>query len=208
MKLSEFFISIQGESIFSGFPFVFIRLSGCNLRCRYCDTKYAWEDGKEVPLEKVIDKTKKAGFKKVLITGGEPLIQKDSLKLMEELASQGFQVLLETNGSLPIKDVPRKVHIVMDIKTPGSGEEDSFLWDNLKYLKKSDEIKVVLVDRDDYIWFKSVMRRLPKGVLINLSPAWGFLKPGDLANWILEDRLNVRLNLQIHKYLWGDARGR
>ncbi len=200
MLVSEIFPTIQGEGLKSGFPFTIIRLSGCNLRCIYCDTKYAWEDGKDVTLEDIIKEAKNIGIKNVLITGGEPLLQVESVDLMKKLLDEGFEVSLETNGSLSIYRVPRNVHIVMDIKTPGSGEGDSFLWENLKFLKPTDEVKIVIVDRRDYEWAKGILDKL-EGFTVNFSPAHGILDPGELARWIIEDRIHVRFNLQIHKYI-------
>ncbi len=193
----------------AGFPFVFIRMSGCNLRCIYCDTKYAWEGGEDLAVSQVMDRVSYFGAKRVMITGGEPLVQKDdTVSLARELLSRGYEVFLETNGSIPINGLPLGVRIVMDIKTPASGSYGSFLWDNLDMLKEGDEVNVVIVNRDDYQWAKSEVLPRCKGFLVNFSPAWGFLSPSSLAGWILEDRLPVRLNLQIHKFIWGEGRGR
>jgi 7-carboxy-7-deazaguanine synthase len=210
MKVCEIFISIQGESSYAGIPFVFVRLSGCNLRCLYCDTTYAYEEGIEMSVNEVFEKVSSFGIKFVEITGGEPLLQKESLLLIKRLLDNNYNVLVETNGSVSIKDVDSRAVIIMDIKTPKSGMFDKMNLDNLKYLKDDDEIKFVLTDREDYEWTKNFIYEygLINKCNILLSPVYGILSPEKLAGWILEDRLPVRLNLQIHKYIYGpDKRG-
>lgn len=210
MKVCEIFLGIQGESSYAGIPFVFVRLSGCNLRCLYCDTPYAYEDGIEMSVNEVFEKVSSFGIKFVEITGGEPLLQKESLLLIKRLLDKNYNVLVETNGSVSIKDVDSRAIIIMDIKTPKSGVFDKMNLDNLKYLKDVDEIKFVLTDREDYEWTKNFIYEyeLINKCNILLSPVYGVLSPEKLAGWILEDRLSVRLNLQIHKYIYGpDKRG-
>ena len=210
MKVCEIFLSIQGESSYVGIPFVFVRLSGCNLRCFYCDTTYAYEEGIEMSVSEVIEKVSSFGIKFVEITGGEPLLQKESLLLIKRLLDDNYNVLVETNGSVGIKDVDSRAIIILDIKTPKSGMFDKMNLDNLKYIKDDDEIKFVLTDREDYEWAKKFIYEynLINKCNILFSPVYGILSPEKLVEWILEDRLPIRLNLQIHKYLYGpDKRG-
>lgn len=207
MKVCEIFASIQGESSLSGIPMVFIRLTGCNLRCTYCDTKYAYTEGQEMSIKKIISTVKNFRIKFVEITGGEPLLQSEVYELMDELV-KNYNVLIETNGSLSIEKVNSKIKVIMDIKTPGSGMSDKNYLENLNFLKKSDEVKFVLTDRNDYDWAKNFIKRNNINVReILFSPAFGILNPQDLARWILEDALPVRMNLQIHKYIFGEIRG-
>lgn len=207
MKLCEIFSSIQGESSLAGIPMIFIRLTGCNLRCTYCDTKYAYTEGEEIPLEKILKKIRLFPFRFVEITGGEPLLQDEVYSLMDELVKE-YTVLLETNGSLSVERVNPNVKIIMDIKTPGSGMSDRNYLKNLELLKDIDEVKFVLTDRYDYEWAKNFIKNNSikiKEVLF--SPVFGLLNPEELARWIIKDSLNVRLNLQIHKYIFGNRRG-
>jgi 7-carboxy-7-deazaguanine synthase len=203
MKVCEIFASIQGESTYAGLPCVFVRITGCNLRCVYCDTTYAYEEGIEMSEDEIIERVKNYGIKLVEITGGEPLLQRGVLSLMERLIDNGFTVLLETNGSESIQDVDKRVVIIMDIKTPKSGMFEKMDLMNLKYIKPDDEIKFIIIDREDYEWVRNFIRDY--GLLdkckILLSPAYGMLLPEDLSKWIIEDRLPVRLNLQLHKYI-------
>jgi 7-carboxy-7-deazaguanine synthase len=210
MKVCEIFISIQGESSYAGIPFVFVRLSGCNLRCFYCDTTYAYDEGREMSVDEALEKVSSYGIKFVEITGGEPLLQKDSLVLIKRLLDDNYSVLVETNGSVSIKDVDRRAIIIMDIKTPKSGMFDKMNLDNLKYIKDDDEIKFVLADRKDYEWATNFIHEydLINKCNILFSPVYGVLSPEKLAKWILDDRLPVRLNLQIHNFIFGnDKRG-
>ena len=207
MKVCEIFASIQGESSLIGIPMVFIRLTGCNLRCTYCDTKYAYTEGQEMSIKKIINTVKNFRIKFVEITGGEPLLQTEVYELMDELV-KNYNVLLETNGSLSIEKVNSKIKVIIDIKTPGSGMSDKNYLGNLNFLKKSDEVKFVLTDRNDYDWAKDFIKKNNINVReILFSPAFGILNPQDLARWILEDALPVRMNLQIHKYIFGEIRG-
>jgi 7-carboxy-7-deazaguanine synthase len=201
MKIFEIFPSIQGESSLVGVPMVFIRLTGCNLRCTYCDTKYAYNNGTELSKDEILQIIKDFPFKFVEITGGEPLLQEDVYPLIDELVKK-YYVLLETNGSVSIERLNRKVKIIMDIKTPGSGMDDKNCLDNLRYLKEFDEIKFVLTDKFDYEWAKDFLKTYKlKTKEILFSPAFGMLKAKELAQWIIKDGLSVRLNLQIHKYI-------
>lgn len=202
MKVSEIFISIQGEGSLVGIPMIFLRLSGCNLRCTYCDTTYAYENGKEFSVDEVLRIIKSSQLKYVAITGGEPLLQNEIYDLMDKLIYIKHNVVLETNGSISIESVPPQVKIILDIKTPGSGMESKNCLENLQFLKEADEIKFVITDRKDYEWAKEFIKKYPlKTKEILLSPAIGFLQPSKLAEWIIEDRLQVRFNLQIHKFL-------
>lgn len=208
--VSEIFSSIQGESSFSGLPCTFVRLAGCNLRCRYCDTRYALEDGLEMSLDEILERVSSSGPNLVEITGGEPLIQKGTTHLTEILHQRGHQVLVETNGSLDISVLPEGVIRIMDIKCPSSGEDKHVMWENIWRLRNNDEVKFVISDRHDYEWARGIVRerfgRSKIGVLF--STVFGELPPRNLVQWILEDRLPVRFQLQIHKYIWPhDARG-
>lgn len=207
LQVKEIFRTIQGEGIFSGCPCVLLRLSGCNLRCSWCDTTYAYEGGRRYKVETLVSKIRKMDEGLVLVTGGEPMLQSDTVDLLDKLADAGSRVILETNGSLPLRRVPEQVHIVMDIKCPGSGEESSNDWSNLKYIKQDDEIKFVLADRKDYLWAVRRIREhgLVQRAIVNLSPVFGRLDPGTLAEWILRDGIPVRISLQLHKIIWKDA---
>ena len=213
LKLCELFLSLQGETSLAGFPSVFVRLSGCNLRCRYCDTRYAWEGGEEVTVEEVLSRVEKLAGNSVslvALTGGEPLLQKETPRLLKEILARGYRALLETNGSLSIAGLPRGVKIILDVKTPGSGEEENFLAENLSHLKPGDELKFVLTSDDDYDWAVDFCRRakLFDGMVVNFSPAAGLYQPARLAERIIADRLPARLNLQLHRILWpGRERG-
>ena len=207
--INEIFTSIEGETSFQGIPMLFIRFTGCNLRCKYCDTTYAYFEGKEFTLERILEEIKKASLEFVHITGGEPLIQKDMDLLINSI--KGKTVLIETNGSVDIAPFQKEnTVIILDMKTPGSGEERANFYKNLEVVRKKDEIKFVITDREDYLWTKKIIenyRLTEKGCVINLSPAIPYLKPSVLAEWIVDDKLNVRFNLQIHKFIWGDKRG-
>jgi 7-carboxy-7-deazaguanine synthase len=210
MNINEIFYSIQGETSRAGFPSVFIRMAGCNLECSYCDTVYARHksSGKEMSINDIIKEAKiYKNIDHVTITGGEPLLQKDSINLMNELIVKGYTVQLETNGSISLKDVPYKVRKIVDVKTPSSGHVTSFIFENLKYLNNSDELKFVILDTDDYKFsVEFIKNNIPDiKIVINFSPVFGKI-PGDrLAELILIDRLPVRLNLQLHKLLWPEG---
>jgi 7-carboxy-7-deazaguanine synthase len=204
LEVTEIYKSVQGESTYMGLPCVFIRLTGCNLRCVWCDTAHAFHDGEKLSILQIIDKVKSYDIKLVEITGGEPLLQKEVFPLMESLLKNEFKVMLETSGSLAINNVPAKVIKIIDLKCPGSGEEDKNLWENLNHLTPTDEIKFVIADKADYEWSKKVLQdyELDKKVPVLFSPVFEKLKLKDLTEWILEDNLPVRLHTQLHKYIW------
>ncbi|OED35172.1 7-carboxy-7-deazaguanine synthase [PVC group bacterium (ex Bugula neritina AB1)] len=204
LYVSEIYKSIQGESSHAGLPCVFIRLSGCHLRCNYCDTEHAFSKGDKFSIEDILKKVFEMKTRVVELTGGEPLLQQESLSLLRELCDRDYTVLLETSGSLSIKDLPKKVHVIMDIKTPSSDEGESFMMNNLSYLKHGDEVKFVLADRMDYDWAVETFEAYDIDVPILFSPVHGVLDPKILAGWILEDNLKVRMQIQIHKYIWGE----
>ena len=210
LLICEIFKSIQGESSFVGLPCAFVRLSGCNLNCTYCDTFYAKYEGYELDLSQIVDTVKTLGVRLVEITGGEPLIQKETPLLAEMLSREGYLVLVETNGSLDISVLPEEVVRIMDIKCPSSGESHSNLWENLDFIRPGDEIKFVVCDRLDYEWAGKVILKELAGLsnTVLISPVYGQLAPRELAQWILEDNLEVRLQVQVHKYIWSPhARG-
>ena len=211
MKVCEIFTSIQGESTYAGLPCTFVRLAGCNLRCIYCDTQYSYDGGSEMTIGEIISHVKGAGVKLVEITGGEPLVQKDdTLALTMELLDQGYEVLIETNGSISIQGIDKRAVIILDVKTPGSRMSEEMDFSNFDHLKPSDEIKFVICDRADYDWSRKMITkfRLTEKAKVLFSPALGMLHPRELAKWIVQDRLDVRFNLQIHKYIFGtDERG-
>ena len=205
LKVNEIFYSIQGESTAAGLPCVFVRLTYCNIRCSYCDTEYAFYDGKDMEIAEVISEVKKYDCKLVEITGGEPLVQmEECLELMKLLCNEGFKVLIETGGSLSIKDIDQKVKIIMDLKCPTSGMEKKNLYKNIDYLKSNDEIKFVIGSREDFEWTKEIISNysLNKKCEILFSVVFGKLEPVDLVDWIIEDKLNVRFQLQMHKFIW------
>ncbi len=208
LKVNEIYLSLQGESTWAGLPCVFVRLTGCSLRCSWCDTAYAFYEGENQALETLLAKVAGFGVKLVEITGGEPLEQEGVYPLMEALLAQGYRVMLETSGALDLSRVPRDVVKIMDVKCPGSGEAPRNLWDNLgKLVPGQDEVKFVVKDREDYDYAKAVMGKyaLAGRFTLLLSAAYGDLKPADLAEWITSDRLPVRMQLQMHKYVWPDA---
>jgi 7-carboxy-7-deazaguanine synthase len=204
LKINEIYYSIQGESTKAGLPCVFVRLTFCNLRCTYCDSEYAFYEGNDLSIEDIIREVRKYNCSLVEITGGEPLFQQESLLLMKELADNGFQVLLETGGSLPVKNIDPRVKIIMDLKTPSSGMLKKNLYENLDHLKNDDEVKFVIGSREDYLWSKQIVEKysLDKKNDVLFSVVFGKLLPIDLVNWILEDKLNVRFQLQMHKFIW------
>jgi len=204
LRITEIFHSIQGESTQVGRPCSFVRLTGCNLRCVWCDTAYAFEGGEEMDPGEIVRRVLSHGTQLVLVTGGEPLAQEAVHSLMRELLDQGREVMIETGGSLDLSRVDPRVRIVMDLKCPGSGMEARNRWKNLEVLKPTDEIKFVLNDRRDYEWAREVIRErwLERRGPLLFSPVFGALDPRVLAEWILEDRLDVRLQLQIHKLIW------
>jgi 7-carboxy-7-deazaguanine synthase len=205
LTINEIFHSIQGESTHAGRPCVFVRLTACDLRCSWCDTPYAFHEGRKMSVEEVIAQVKSYECNLVEITGGEPLLQKDVLPLMQRLLDDGFSVMVETGGHRSIAEVPREVVRVMDVKCPGSGESDRNDWTNMDHLTPQDEVKFVIKDRADYDYAKQIVEQyaLPRRVAAVLfSPVHGDLDPKQLAAWILADRLTVRMQLQLHKYIW------
>lgn len=210
MKVNEIFFSIQGESTYAGRACAFVRLTGCNLRCSYCDTRHAYEEGEERTIEQVVDAVAAYPTRLVEVTGGEPLLQAETPALVEALANRGYEVLIETNGSMSLKGMDHRVSAIMDIKCPGSGMSGRMLWDNIDLLRPHDEVKFVLTDRTDYEWAVEIdeEHRLHERLVVHMAPAYGVLEPKLLAEWILEDGRNVRLQLQLHKYIWpGVERG-
>ena len=210
LKITETFYSLQGEADAVGWPTFFIRLTGCPLRCRYCDTQYAFHGGTWRSVDDLVAEALDAGARRVCVTGGEPLAQKNCLKLLSRLCDAGFEVSLETSGALDIGRVDPRVVRVVDVKTPGSGEASSNRYENLALLRESDQVKFVLCDRADYEWAREQVAR--HGLIdrshVLFSPSEGQLEPSRLAEWILEDRLQVRFQLQLHKVLWGSVPGR
>jgi len=205
LKINEIYHSIQGESTSAGKPCVFVRLTYCNLRCTYCDTEYAFYDGKDMSVQKVIDEVEKYNCKLVEVTGGEPLVQmEECLDLMKNLCDLGYEVMIETGGSLSITDIDPRVKIIMDLKCPSCGMEKKNLYENLQYLKPTDELKFVIGNREDYEWTKIILDKynLHWKCEILFSVVFGELEPVQLVNWILEDKLDVRFQLQMHKFIW------
>ena len=209
LLLVETYHSVQGESTRAGEPCWFVRTARCNLRCRWCDSEFTFRGGVRRPLDEVVAEALQSGAPLVEVTGGEPLLQQAVLPLMARLADAGRTVLLETGGSLDVSAVDPRVVRIVDLKCPGSGEADRNRWENLSLLTARDEVKFVLADRADYEWAREVIRERLAGLppVVLLSPVHGELPPKDLVAWMLEDRLPARLNLQIHKVIWGDARG-
>ena len=209
LRINEIFFSLQGETSRTGLPTVFVRLTGCPLRCSYCDTEYAFHEGRTMGLGAILAEVAKYPTQYVTVTGGEPLAQKHCIALLEALCEAGHSVSLETGGALDVSKVDSRVSRIVDIKTPGSMEEEKNLWSNLDFLNRGDEIKFVLTDRADYEWARSVLeeRRLASLSPVLFSPVQGKLDPGNLAAWILEDGLNVRMQIQLHKLIWGNEPG-
>jgi len=216
LRVTEIFHSIQGESTWAGLPCTFIRLTGCPLRCVWCDTEYSFHGGERIPLEGILEQVDDFGCRLVEITGGEPLIHPNAFRLAIDLLDRGFTVLVETSGAVDVSQLDPRAHKIMDLKCPGSGEESKNLWSNLDHLTHRDEVKFVLKDRADYEWACDVIRtrglhrRVDEGALRALlfSPVWGEMDLEDLAGWMLRDSLPVRLQIQIHKLIWDPgARG-
>ncbi|HZY10903.1 MAG TPA: radical SAM protein [Bacteroidota bacterium] len=204
LVINEIFHSIQGESSHMGRPCVFVRLTYCNLRCTYCDTEYAFYDGKEMSIDEIVNVVTGYRCKLVEVTGGEPLFQANVYELMSRLCNEGFEVLLETGGSLEISRVDPRVKRIIDFKCPSSGMMKKNYWENVHYLRQSDEIKFVIGAKEDYEWSKQMIREYKIGERcpILMSVVFGELEPLQLVEWILEDKLNVRFQLQMHKYMW------
>jgi 7-carboxy-7-deazaguanine synthase len=210
LKITEIFLSLQGESSLVGWPTVFVRLTGCPLRCQYCDTAYAFHGGEWRELDQVLEQVAAYGVRHVCVTGGEPLAQKACLPLLSRLCDASYVVSLETSGAIDVSAVDPRVLRVVDIKTPGSGESARNRWDNLALLKEQDQIKFVLCSREDYDWARGclVEHGLPARCTVLFSPSHGQLDATQLADWIIADRLPVRMQVQLHKLLWGNVPGK
>ncbi len=210
LRITEIFASVQGESSRVGLPTVFVRLTGCPLRCTWCDTAYAFTGGSSRALDDILAEVARHGLRHVCVTGGEPLAQKGCLALLSALCDAGHDVSLETSGALDIAEVDARVARIMDLKAPGSGEVDKNRYENIPLLRTSDEVKIVLADAADYDWARAQIatHALDRRCSVLLSPVAGELDPVELAEWVVRDRLPVRFQLQLHKILWNDARGR
>ena len=210
LRITEIFLSLQGEADAVGWPTVFVRLTGCPLRCHYCDTEYAFTGGEWWYLDAILEKVAGFGVRHVCVTGGEPLAQKGCIELLSRLCDAGYEVSLETSGALDIARVDTRVSRVMDIKTPVSGEAVKNRYENIAHLTPHDQVKLVIGDRNDYEWACAVVEKydLTHRCAVLFSPCFGKIEPRQLAEWILEDRLEVRFQMQLHKLLWGDEPGR
>ncbi|HJY64234.1 MAG TPA: 7-carboxy-7-deazaguanine synthase QueE [Ignavibacteria bacterium] len=206
LKINEIFYSIQGESSSAGLPCVFVRLTYCNIRCVYCDTEYAFYEGKDMSINEIIEQLRSYNCNLIEITGGEPLVQENVHELMTRLCNLDYNVMIETGGSLPIEFIDNRVKIIMDIKTPYSKMEHKNRYENIKYLKVDDEVKFVIGSRDDYDWSKNIINKYSLNKIVSsvlMSPVFGEVENIDLASWILDDKLNnVRFQVQLHKYIW------
>ena len=210
MRVTEIFHSIQGESSFVGQPCVFIRLTGCPLRCTWCDTEYAFYGGSDQTIEDILAKVDAYGCRLVEVTGGEPLAQSDAFPLITKLCDRGYEVLIETSGAIDTAPVDARAHVILDVKCPGSGMSDRMHWPNLARLTRNDEVKFVLQDRSDYEWAREILAQhgVASRCTVLMSPVFGSLDSRQLAEWVLADRLPVRLQLQLHKLIWApDMRG-
>ena len=210
LRLTEIFFSLQGEAARAGLPTVFVRLTGCPLRCTWCDTTYSFTGGEPATVDSILAEVAKYPTRHVCVTGGEPLAQKECLPLLSALCDAGYDVALETSGAIDIAGVDPRVACIMDLKAPDSGESTKNRWENLTHLDTRDEIKIIIASRGDYDWARQAIRehRLDTICPVLLSPAAGLVEPTALAGWILEDGLNVRFQLQLHKLLWGNAKGK
>lgn len=210
LKITEIFLSLQGESLAAGWPTVFVRLTGCPLRCVYCDTAYAFHGGEWRDFDGIMDEVAGYGVRHVCVTGGEPLAQSNCVALLERLCDAGHLVSLETSGAIDVSPVDPRVTRVVDLKTPASGEQHRNLLENLEVLRDDDVVKFVICDRQDYEWSRELVREhdLAARCSVFFSPSWGQQQPGELADWIVADRLPVRLQVQLHKVLWGETPGR
>ena len=205
LTVNEIYQSVQGESTWAGLPCVFVRLTFCDLRCTYCDTEYAFYEGNKMPLDEIVDKVRDFGCPLVEVTGGEPLLQPNCIPLLARLCEAGFTVLLETSGSHDIAPVDPRVHRIMDLKTPSSGESGRNLYTNIAHLTERDEVKFVVGSREDYEWTREMMREhdlATKVRAVLLSPVFGKISPSDIVAWMLEDKLPARFQLQMHKFIW------
>lgn len=210
LRLSEIFYSLQGETRTVGLPTVFVRLTGCPLRCGYCDTAYAFQGGQWQDLNDILQTVASYQPRFVTVTGGEPLAQKACIPLLTALCDAGYEVSLETSGAIDVSVVDSRVIKVVDIKTPGSGEVDKNLFENMSYLQPHDQVKFVICNQADYEWAKTIMQQyqLAAKCEVLFSPSYEQQNPGELADWILKDRIPARLQIQLHKFLWGNAPGR
>lgn len=210
LKIHEIFYSLQGESSRVGLPTVFIRLTGCPMRCTYCDTAYAFSGGRNMEIAEIIEQVKSYGAKYITVTGGEPLAQKDCHQLLTELCDLDYSVSLETGGALEIGAVDTRISIILDVKTPASAESNNNTWSNFEKIQQKDELKFVICDENDYEWSKSIIEQyqLVKKAPILFSPSYGQLDPKTLAEWVLKDKLPVRMQMQLHKILWGETPGK
>lgn len=207
LRITEIFFSIQGESTHAGRPCVFVRLTGCNLRCSWCDSAYTFTGGERVSLADVLAQVRSYGCGLVEVTGGEPLAQPEAFELIEALCADGYEVLIETSGSIDVTPVDRRAKIILDVKCPGSGEVEKNRWSNLEQLRPQDEIKFVIADRADYEWARQLIAE--KGLerwTVLLSPVWGRMDAQSLAEWMLADRVPARFQTQLHKHIWGADR--
>jgi len=209
LKITEIFYSLQGEARNVGLPTVFVRLTGCPLRCGYCDTEYAFTGGEWMGFDEIIEEIKKYKTRHVTVTGGEPLAQKNCIPFLERLCDVGYEVSLETSGAIKVDNVDDRVNKVIDVKTPASGEEDKNLYSNFAHLNGYDQVKFVICDRADYEWSRAILDqyKLVTACEVLFSPCSGTLDATELAEWILQDQLDVRFQVQLHKYLWGDKPG-
>jgi len=211
LRITEIFHSLQGESRTVGIPTIFVRLTGCPLRCQYCDTAYAFEGGQIMELATIITTLEGYNCEYITITGGEPLAQPNCLMLMQQLCDQGYEVSIETSGAMPIEAIDKRVSVVMDLKTPASLEADRNRYENISYLKPRDQVKFVICNEKDYQWSKSKLEQYDlqsKVDEILFSPSFGEFEPAQLAEWILRDKLKVRMQMQLHKQIWGEAAGK
>jgi 7-carboxy-7-deazaguanine synthase len=211
LRITEIFHSLQGESKTVGIPTVFVRLTGCPLRCQYCDTAYAFDGGELIELDAIKAVLEEVGCYYVTVTGGEPLAQPNCLPLLELLCDAGYNVSLETSGAMPIEQVDKRVSIVMDLKTPASKEVDKNRYENIAFLKPADQVKFVICDEKDYLWAKAKLNQYDLGAKVNeilFSPSFEEIEPAQLAEWILRDKLKIRMQMQLHKQIWGSVAGK
>jgi len=211
LRITEIFHSLQGESKTVGIPTVFVRLTGCPLRCQYCDTAYAFDGGELIELDAIKAVLEEVGCYYVTVTGGEPLAQPNCLPLLEQLCDSGYNVSLETSGAMPIEQIDKRVSIVMDLKTPASKEVDKNRYENIAFLKPADQVKFVICDEKDYLWAKAKLNQYDLGAKVNeilFSPSFEEIEPAQLAEWILRDKLKIRMQMQLHKQIWGSVAGK